>query len=83
MESNGLPDEYVDQLVQEFAYDPIRLNVEEDSAQVLYDRKTLERIWDSRQDAVNPYTRQPFDINRVVPQAELRQHTFFRTEPEP
>ena len=44
MESNGLPDEYVDQLVQEFADDPIRLNVEEDSAQVLYDRKTLETL---------------------------------------
>ena len=73
MELNGLPDEYVDSLVQDFAYDPIRLDVEEDPAQVLYDHTTIERIWDTKHDIVNPCKCQPFDINRAVPQAQLRQ----------
>lgn len=74
MESDrGFPDEFVDTLVQDFAYDPIRLSMEEDPVQMLYDRKTLERIWDTKHDAVNPYTLQPFNISNAVPQVELRQ----------
>ena len=69
----NIPEEYVDILVQEFAYDPIRLPPTEDPAQVLYNRRTLETIWDAKQEAVNPFTRQPFDISNVIPQAELRQ----------
>ena len=72
-ESNRIPEEYVDMLVQEFAYDPIRLPLAEDPAQVLYNRRTLETIWDAKHDAVNPFTRQPFDISHVIPQFELRQ----------
>jgi hypothetical protein len=72
-ESISIPDEYVDILVQEFAYDPVRLPLTEDPAQVLYNRRTLETIWDAKHDAVNPFTRQPFDINHVIPQSQLRQ----------
>ena len=36
-ESIRIPEEYVDMLVQEFAYDPIRLPLAEDPAQVLPD----------------------------------------------
>ena len=39
-ESNRIPEEYVDMLVQEFAYDPIRLPLAEDPAQVLYNHTT-------------------------------------------
>ena len=72
-ESNRIPEEYVDMLVQEFAYDPIRLPLAEDPAQVLYNRRTLETIWDAEHDAVNPFTRQPFDISHAIPQSRLRQ----------
>lgn len=70
---DSIPEEYVDILVQEFAYDPIRLCATEDPAQVLYNRRTLETIWDTKYEAVNPFTRQPFDINNSIPQAELRK----------
>ena len=66
-------EEYVDILVQEFSYDPVRLPLTEDPAQVLYNRRTLETIWDAKLDAINPFTRQPFDINHVIPQSQLRQ----------
>ena len=72
-ESTRIPEEYVDMLVQEFAYDPIRLPLAEDPAQVLYNRRTLETIWDAKHDAVNPFTRQPFDISHAIPQSELKQ----------
>ena len=65
-ESTRIPEEYVDMLVQEFAYDPIRLPLAEDPAQVLYNRRTLETIWDAKHDAVNPFTRQPFDISCAI-----------------
>jgi hypothetical protein len=54
---DNLPEEFVDILVQNFAYDPIRLPISEDPSQVLYNRRTLETIWDTKQDAINPYTR--------------------------
>ena len=72
-ESNRIPELYVDMLVQEFSYDPIRLPLQEDHAQVLYNWKTLETIWDEKHDALNPFTHQPFDISHVIPQSELRQ----------
>ena len=56
-ESTRIPEEYVDMLVQEFAYDPIRLPLAEDAAQMLYNRKTLETIWDSKHDVFDPFTR--------------------------
>ena len=68
-----IPQRYVDVLLQEFAYDPVRLPPEEDPAQVLYNRTTLENIWDEKHETVNPFTRQPFDISNVIPQTELRQ----------
>lgn len=64
---DSIPEEYVDILVQEFAYDPIRLCPTEDRVQVLYNRRTLETIWDTKYEAVNPFTRQPFDINNSIP----------------
>jgi hypothetical protein len=73
MASDGVPEEYMDVLFQEFAYDPIRLSPAEDPAQMLYNRRTLETIWVTKREAVNPYTRQPFHIKNVTPQTELRQ----------
>jgi hypothetical protein len=71
--NDNIPEEFVDIVVQEFAYDPIRLPSAEDPSQVLYNRRTLETIWDTKQDAINPYTRQPFYIFNVIPQTELKQ----------
>ena len=73
MTSANVPEEYMDVLLQEFAYDPIRLSHAEDPVQMLYNRRTLETIWVSTREAVNPYTRLPFDINNAIPQSELRQ----------
>jgi hypothetical protein len=36
MASDGVPEEYLDVLFQEFAYDPIRLPYAEDPAHLLY-----------------------------------------------
>ena len=66
-------EEFVDDLLNEFAYDPLRLPVTEDPAQMLYNRRTLKKIWDSAHKAVNPYTRQPLDISHAITQIELRQ----------
>ena len=71
--SFSIPEEFVDTLVNEFTYDPIRLPLRDDPAQVLYNRRTLEKIWDTKHSAVDPYTRQPFDISYAIPQIELRQ----------
>ena len=68
-----IPEEFVDDLLNEFAYDPLRLPVTEDPAQMLYNRRTLEKIWDSEHNALNPFTRQPFDNSHAIPQIELRQ----------
>ena len=57
--SVSVSEEYVDLLLQEFAYDPVRLQRTEDPAQILYNRKTLEIIWDAKHEALNPYTRHP------------------------
>ena len=73
MASDGVPEEYLDVLFQEFAYDPIRLPHAEDPAQLLYNRRTLETIWVTKHEADNPYTRQPFNIKNVIPQTELRE----------
>jgi hypothetical protein len=71
--SFSIPEEFVDTLVNEFAYDPIRLPLRDDPAQVLYNRRTLEKIWDTEHSVVNPYTRQPFDISYAIPQIKMRQ----------
>jgi hypothetical protein len=71
--NDNIPEEFVDIVVQEFAYDPIRLPSAEDPSQVLYNRRTLETIWETKQGAINPYTRQPFYIFNVIPQTELKQ----------
>ena len=63
MASDGhVLEEYLDVVFQEFAYDPIRLPVAEDPAQLLYNRRTLETIWVTKHEAVNPYIRQPFHV---------------------
>ena len=77
-ESNRIPEEYVDMLVQEFAYDPIRLPLAEDPAQVLYNCKTLETIWNDKHDVVNPFTHQPFDISYAIPQFEHLNQGFYK-----
>jgi hypothetical protein len=70
MASHGVPEEYLDVMFQEFAYDPIRLPYAEDPAQLLYNSRTLETIWVTKHEAVNPYT---FNIKNVIPQTELRE----------
>ena len=72
-EESSIPEEFLDTLVNEFAYDPVRLSFSEDPAQVLYNRRTLEKICDTKHSAVNPYSRQPFDIKNSIPQIELSQ----------
>jgi hypothetical protein len=77
----SIPKDYVDILLQEFSYDPNPLPLAEDPAQVLYNRRTLETIWDAKHDVVNPLTRQPFDINYVIPQSEMRKQMLQYTSP--
>ena len=72
-EESSIPEEFLDTLVNEFAYDPVRLSFSEDPAQLLYNCRTLEKICDTKHSAVNPYSRQPFDIKNSIPQIELSQ----------
>ena len=72
-EESSIPEEFLDTLVNEFAYDPVRLSFSEDPAQVLYNCRTLEKICYTKHSAVNPYSRQPFDIKNSIPQIELSQ----------
>jgi hypothetical protein len=44
-----------------------------DPTQALYDRKTLERIWETKHETTNPYTRQWFDMKCSIPQTKLRR----------
>ena len=62
-----LPEEYMDIITCEFAYDPVRLPRDQDATQSLYDRKTLETIWETRREAQNPFTKS------AIPQTQLRQ----------
>jgi len=62
MASDGVLEEYLDLVFQEFAYDPIQLPLAEDPTQVTYNRRTLETIWVTKHDAINP-----FHINNVIP----------------
>jgi len=64
---------YMDMISGEFAYDPVRLPLDQDPTQVLYNRKTLESIWETEHEATNPYTRQWFDMKSAIPQTELRR----------
>ena len=68
-----VPERYRDIITGEFAYDPVRLPVEQDPNQFLYNRKTLQAIWETERDARNPFTRKWFDIKSVIPQTELRK----------
>ena len=68
-----MPERYLDVITWEFAYDPVRLPVDQDPTQSLYDRKTLEMIWETKCEAQNPYTRQWFNAKTAVPQAVLRR----------
>ena len=73
MDMEMVPDMYLDIITGEFAYDPVRLPVEQDPTQLLYNRKTLQTIWETERDARNPLTRQWFDIKSAIPQTELRK----------
>ncbi|GLJ11645.1 hypothetical protein SUGI_0173540 [Cryptomeria japonica] len=75
MDSNEfIPEAYKDAINQEFAYDPIRLPISQDPAQLLYNRRTLEIIWEAKHQAINPFTNMPFDINQAIPQVDLAKH---------
>ena len=68
-----VPERYLDIITCEFAYDPVRLPVDQDPTQSLYDRKTLEMIWETKCEAQNPYTRQWFNAKTAIPQTVLRR----------
>ena len=50
----------------------VRLPIDQDLPQSIYNRKTLETIWESAPHARNPFTRQWFHIKSVIPQSHLR-----------
>lgn len=68
-----VPERYIDIISGEVSYDPVQLPPEEDPTQLLYDRKTLQTIWETEHHAKNPLTRQWFDIKSAIPQRELRK----------
>ena len=65
-------EKYIDIITDDFAYDPVRLPIDQDPTQAIYNRKTLETIWESAHHARNPFTRQWFHIKSVIPQEEFR-----------
>jgi hypothetical protein len=73
MDMEMIPDRYMDIISGEFAYDPVRLPLDQDPTQLLYNRKTLQTIWEIERHARNPLTRQWFDIKSVIPQIDLRK----------
>ena len=64
-------EEYMDALLQEFAYDPVQLPHEEDPTQLLYNHGKVETIWVTNH-VVNPYTLHPFHIKNDIPHTDLR-----------
>jgi hypothetical protein len=73
MDMEMIPDRYMDIISGEFAYDPVRLPLDQDPTQLLYNRKTLQTIWETERHARNPLTRKWFDIKRAIPQSDLRK----------
>jgi len=73
MEMETVPEKYMDIISGDVAYDPVQLPLEQDPTQLLYNRNTLQNIWEIEQHARNPFTRQWFDIKSVIPQTELRK----------
>jgi hypothetical protein len=73
MDMEMIPDRYMDIFSGEFAYDPVRLPLDQDPTQLLYNRKTLHTIWKTERHARNPLTRKWFDIKRAIPQSDLRK----------
>ena len=65
-------EKYIDIITNDFAYDPVRLRIDQDSTQTIYNRQTLETIWESVQHTCNPFTRQWFHIKSVIPQEDFR-----------
>ena len=63
-----VPERYLGIISGEFAYDPVRLPLNQDPTQRLYNRKTLQTIWETKQHARNPFTRQWFDVKSAIPQ---------------
>jgi hypothetical protein len=73
MEMETVPERYMDIISGDVAYDPVRLPLEQDPTQLLYNRNTLQNIWEIEQHARNPFTRKWFDIKSAIPQTELRK----------
>lgn len=73
VEMEMVPDKYKDVIYYEFAYDPVRLPLDQDPTQSLYDRKSLETVWETKRHAQNPLTKQWFNAKSAIPQTELRQ----------
>jgi len=68
-----VPERYIDMISGDFLYDPVRLPPDQDSSQNIYNRKTLETIWETTHSALSPYTRQCFHVKNAIPQTELRE----------
>ena len=68
-----VPEKYMDVITCEFAYDPVRLPLDQDASQSLYNRKTIEIIWETKCQAENPFTKQWFTAKSVIPQTDLRR----------
>ena len=66
-------EKYVDIISGGFSYEPVWLPLDQDPTDTLYNRKTLDRIWETANEARNPYTRQWLDIKCVTPQTGLRK----------
>lgn len=75
IEREMFPERYMDVITYEFAYDPVKLPLDQDPTQSLYNRKTLETIWENKPigQAENPITKRWFNAKTVIPQVELRQ----------
>jgi hypothetical protein len=64
---------YMDIITADFAYDPVRLPIDQDRTQTIYNRKTLEKLWETTNQASSPFTREWFHIKSVIPQRDMRE----------
>jgi hypothetical protein len=64
---------YMDIITADFAYDPVRLPIDQDRTQTIYNRNTLEKLWDTTNQPSSPFTREWFHIKSVIPQRDMRE----------
>ena len=64
---------YMDIITADFAYDPVRLPIDQDRTQTIYNRNTLEKLWDTTNQPSSPFSREWFHIKSVIPQRDMRK----------